>query len=121
MPFNSHNNERLLGRTLRVVAAELIGLTQNSDTTVRTVRRMWYLIFGIRSKSCHFGGRVGCSSRKSGREILDCCRQREIYSLNALKIKVTLIAVDAGHCCARIPGSSIKFCIHMLLFWNLKI
>jgi len=31
MSFNSHNNERPLGKTLRVVATELNGLTQRIE------------------------------------------------------------------------------------------
>ena len=119
--FNSHNNERPLGRTLRAVAAELIGLTQR----IAILRFLlaegcvtWFLAYVANRVTLAEDSVVRNVSRAG--EILDCCRQREIYSLIVLQIKVTLIAVDAGYCSARIPDSSIKFYIHML-FWNLKI
>ena len=121
MSFNSHNGEHPLGRTLRVVAAELFGLTERI-AILRYLLAEWCGICYL----TYVAIRVTLAEESvvrpviRAREILDSCRQREIYSLNALQMKVTLIAVDAGHCCARIPDSSIKFYVHML-FWNLKI
>lgn len=75
MSFNSHNNERPLGRTLRVVAAELIGQTQR-------VARLRYLL----AEGCstwflaYVANRVTLAEESVVRpvsgagEILDCCR-----------------------------------------------
>lgn len=122
MSFNSYNDEHPLGKTRRVVAAELIGLTQRVAILRYPLAQgcgTWFLAYVANRVTLAEESVVRPVGRAG--EILDCCRQREIYSLNALQIKVTLIAVDTGHCCPRIPDSSLKFYIHMLLFWNLQI
>jgi len=63
--FNFHNSEHPLGRTLRVVAIELIGLTER----IAILRYLLaegcgtcYLSYVVNRG--HFSGRVGCSSCK---------------------------------------------------------